>query len=354
MVRLGKTKSGKRLGANSSRSPLDAFRARKYSSAHCFYCARKLHKRTEEHVFPLWLQKRFKLQNQTIHLLNGTTIKYSQLKVPCCPKCNNEHLSGLEKRVQRHLRTPPSKLTQLQLTELFTWACKILLGILYKERLLPNDRRQPQGGPILPENLHHEFEMTHLIIQNARHPIDFSAEGKKRTPGSVFVFRLQSAKEIEAQFDFRDSIFHLVVFLRLGNRGIIAIADGGAVDIEVGDIFRSDGKFELHPIQFEELGAIAFYKASLFNRHPTYLIFEMKNRLQIFQMPLAGLSSKPVFDPWVHAEYAALLARFIDAPLDKIAPGDRSKVMQWRVDQNGNRLRIPLKKFPHLIQRFSK
>src|SRR5262245_58398877 len=246
--------------------------ARKYSAGHCFYCGARLRVRTEEHVFPLWLQKRFQLQHQIITLLNGTTIKYSQLKVPCCRKCNNEHLSGLETRVKRHLQMPPRKLAPRQQTDLFTWACKILLGILYKERLLPRDRREPNKGTILPETLHDPYETTHLIIQNARIQIDFFAEGKKRLPGSVFIFRLKAPTEVRMQFDFRDDINNLGVFLRLGNRGIIVAADGGALDIEVGHLFRRDGKPALHPLQFSELGAIAFYKLSLLNRTPTYII----------------------------------------------------------------------------------
>lgn len=93
-------------------SIIKQFDRRKYTGSHCFYCGEKLRRHTEEHVFPLWLQRRFKLQNQTIYLLNGTTIKYSQLKVPCCRKCNNEHLSGLEKRVARHLRLAPKQLKE--------------------------------------------------------------------------------------------------------------------------------------------------------------------------------------------------------------------------------------------------
>jgi hypothetical protein len=149
-----------------------------------------------------------------IYLLNGTAIKCSQLKVPCCRKCNNEHLSGLEKRVGRHLRLAPDKLTAKNLTDIFTWACKILLGIIYKERLLPNDRRHQRGDRILPKQLHNAFAMTHLLVQNAHLEIDFSAEGKKRIPGSVFVFKVQSPEEVKMQFDFRDDIFRLAVFLR--------------------------------------------------------------------------------------------------------------------------------------------
>ena len=71
-------------------SILKRFETREYTGNHCFYCGKKLRSRTDEHVFPLWLQRRFELQNQMIYLLNGTAIKCSQLKVPCCGFDNTE------------------------------------------------------------------------------------------------------------------------------------------------------------------------------------------------------------------------------------------------------------------------
>jgi hypothetical protein len=73
-----------------------------YSGKRCFYCGKLLRgSRTREHVFPLWLQKRFALADQHLTLLNGTQIPYRHLTVPCCPTCNNVHLSKLEKRSRR-------------------------------------------------------------------------------------------------------------------------------------------------------------------------------------------------------------------------------------------------------------
>jgi hypothetical protein len=51
----------------------------------CFLCGSHLGEaRTQEHIFPKWLQRRYDLLDQRIDLLNGTGIPYRQMKVPCC------------------------------------------------------------------------------------------------------------------------------------------------------------------------------------------------------------------------------------------------------------------------------
>jgi hypothetical protein len=235
--------------------------------------------------------------------------------------------------------------------DIFTWACKILLGIIYAERLLPLDRRHPAGQPILPRQLWHSFQMTHFFIQRLRIAIDFLFEGKPRIPGSVFIFNLQSPKEPEVQFDFRDGLLTLSIFMRLGTRGLLVVADGGALDVEIGHLLRREGRHKLHPLQFEELGAICFYKASLLNRTPKFIMFEQRGRYQVMQMPLAGVSAKPVFDVWQHPQYAEYLAAFTGYPIEVLAPGDRTKVMQWRQDANGARLKLDITKTPYHSKR---
>src|SRR5687768_8784160 len=65
----------------------------------CFLCAKKLtsRNRSDEHVFPKWMQTRFDLTNQEIILLNGTVIPYRQLTIPCCRRCNNTYLARIER-----------------------------------------------------------------------------------------------------------------------------------------------------------------------------------------------------------------------------------------------------------------
>ncbi len=59
-------------------------RTRPFGPATCFLCARRLTKatRTDEDVFPVWLQNRFGLADKPITLLNRTTLAYKKLKIP--------------------------------------------------------------------------------------------------------------------------------------------------------------------------------------------------------------------------------------------------------------------------------
>src|SRR6266478_3685274 len=226
-----------------------------YSRNRCFYCGNLLrNKNSREHVFPKWLQEEFNLWDQTIHLLNGTTIQYSKLTIPCCHSCNTVHLSKLENRVKRYLFNEPIRVARQHSGDILIWAMKILLGIIYAERLLPWQRSKPSGRRIFPSHMRDSLAMTHFFVQGLDLKIEFEAEGRPRIPGSVFIFNLKQYPDASTHFHFRDDLDTLSVFMRLGNRGIIATADGGAIDFEIGPLVKRDGASKLHPIQFDEIG----------------------------------------------------------------------------------------------------
>lgn len=248
-------------------SILEAVKTHQFAENVCFLCGEHLGNHShDEHVFPKWLQRRFGLTNQTIHLLNGTTIPYRQLKIPCCRTCNNEHLSRVETSVQRAFDKGIRAVRKLDRSTLFLWVSKIFYGLLYRELFLPFDRRAPDAGPIL-ENLEH-FSLIHYFIQGLRIPITFQSADAP-FPGSLFIFRLQSPKDPRACFDFRDDIINQAIFLRLGDVGLLAAFDAGAQSVACKDTFERYTRCVLHPQQFEELGARLFYNARLFNRNPS-------------------------------------------------------------------------------------
>jgi hypothetical protein len=293
-------------------------------------------------VFPLWLQRMFNLGDQKLTLLNGTTIKYRNLKVPCCAGCNSVHLSQLENEVKRLLFDAPLSEARQNLENIFLWASKILIAIVYAERLLPLRRRYPKGKRILSPEYWNRFQMAHFFVQKLTIPMRFTYSGKERIPGSVFLFNLKCPKDQRQHFDFRDDVRSLSIFIRLGNRGVIAVVDGGAVDMVIGSLVRRDGRRKLHPLQFSELGAKVFYKSTLFQRVPKYVMVGTNKYLEVVQMPLSGLSGLPIFADWDHSTYARFLAAFTNLPIEMIAPGDRSQVMPWMKDDDGKFLEIPL------------
>ena len=133
---------------------LYAFNARKVGSSTCFLCGARLgiKNRSQEDIFPLWLQKRFALFDKQIILLNSTTIAYRQLKMPCCKRCNNGHLSKVERAMQAAVKEGPEAVEAMDRTVLLIWLSKILYGLLYKEHFLDFDRRNPIKGRLIDVN----------------------------------------------------------------------------------------------------------------------------------------------------------------------------------------------------------
>lgn len=329
-----------------SKRPPKAFRPidnRIYSRNRCFFCAELLRdKNSREHVFPKWLQEKFKLWDQTIHLLNGTTIQYAKLTVPCCKPCNTTHLSKLENRVKKHLFEEPLSVARRNSPDIWIWVMKILLGIVYAERILPLRRSKPAGRRILPLEMKDSLRMTHFFVQQLNLKIKFEAEGKLRIPGSIFIFNLKKYRDLKGHFDFRDDMDTLSVFMRLGNRGLIATSDGGALELELGQLVKRDAAVKLHPVQFNEMGARLFYKSSLFNRTPFYITMHHGKGYHVMQTPLGGLSSRPIFDTWDHPTYAHYLAAFMGTDVDRVMPPGGSLVSTWLYDKDNKRVRIPI------------
>jgi hypothetical protein len=323
--------------------PFQPIDNRIYSRNRCFYCAKLLRdKKSREHVFPKWLQEKFNLWDQTIHLLNGTKIQYSKLTVPCCKPCNTIHLSKLEKRVKSLLFEVPTSVARRNSPDIWIWVMKILLGIVYAERILPLRRSKPSGRRILPTEMKDSLRMTHFFVQQLNLKIRFEAEGNLRVPGSIFIFNLKKYPNPINHFHFRDDMGTLSVFMRLGNRGLIAMSDAGALELELGPLVKRDAAEKLHPIQFDEMGARLFYKSSLFNRTPHYITMHIGDSYNVMQMPLGGLSPKPIFDTWDHRIYAHYLAAFMGTDVERVMSPDGLLVSTWLYDKDNRRVRIPI------------
>ena len=135
--------------------------------------------------------------------------------------------------------------------------------------------------------------MTHFFLQSLTIPMRFTYFGAERIPGSIFLFDLKTSENPRECFNFRDDVTTLSVFMRLGSRGIVAVADGGAIDMGIGDMVRRDGERTLHPLQFSEIGARIFYKATLFNRTPKYIMHKHNDDFEVMQMRLLGFPLYP-------------------------------------------------------------
>lgn len=142
----------------------------------CFLCGTRNKPITQEHVFPKWLQNRYDLWNQTLSLLNETTIQYRNLQIPCCSTCNREELSRLENAISAAISSGFEAVATLDKRQLYFWAGKLYFGVLRKEITLLQERSDPGSGNILPEDSLRHFSELHLFLQGIRGKHEFYEE----------------------------------------------------------------------------------------------------------------------------------------------------------------------------------
>lgn len=250
----------------------------------CFLCGKKLNNsnRSNEHVFPKWLLRKFNLWDARLYLLNNTSIPYRQLTIPCCKACNQGHLSDLEEIVKdridsyKYFKKLPEK-------KIFLWIQKIYYGILRKERSLSLDRKSETPESILSDETLEIYKMCHYFLQSLR----FSTKFYGMKPWSIFLFKTKKYKNRKKNFDFMDNSSCLTVAIRVNNIGIIAcLQDNGTQKRLFSSYFEKFSKEELNPIQFNELVAKIFYRESLRKFTPKYLISLNNKTLELCSISL--------------------------------------------------------------------
>lgn len=291
---------------------------RTFDEKTCFLCSEPFTANsgpTVEDVIPKWLQHRYNLWNEKLILLNGSSIPYRLLKIPSCASCNNSDLSRIESRVKLAVELGPSAVRSLDPRDIFSWLGKIFYGLMYRELFLLSDIRDKSSEPILSPMFLERFRAHHLFLQAARYPFEFM----DFFPGSVFVFDTIVPSGTDGRFDLRDNIPGMSIAIRMGDVGIVACLQDGGAQLQIrDDLVELSGQLPLHPLQFREVAAQLFYGATLLNRIPKYLMREESDRIVVNQMPLAGLSANPVFDPWVKVHYANLLAVILGCQLEDV------------------------------------
>ena len=308
----------------------------------CFLCGQTLNpeSRADEHVIPRWAQARYELWNQQLTLLNRTSIPYRQLTIPCCFDCNNGALQPIENAMSQAVLDGPQAVRQLDRLVTFTWLGKIFYGLLHRELFLVFNREVPDEGTITSTRFLEEFTLHHYFLQNVRVSMEFEAD----FPASIFIYETKVPSEAQNQWDFRDNVENMFVSVRMGSVGIIGVLqDGGAQEL-MRDEFEELLVHPLHPIQHIELSAMVCYKSLLLNRTPKYLIGETEP-IKVFQMPLGGLSSRPIFDEWDPEIYAKILGGFTGLPAERLYASDRG-TFTWLRNPDGTPNDLGFERFP--------
>lgn len=238
----------------------------------CFICGIRLNSanRSVEHVVPMWVQKEFSLLNHEISLLNGTTIKYRQLTIPCCIDCNNNQLNKkIETSVSFAYHEGIDSFRKLDEEKIFLWLNKISYGFLYKEISLKRNLKSKSSLKIYTKRQIRDRTMQYAFLQAIRHKVNFVNKA-----WSLYVFEIEDLAK--SRFDLRDDYSSHCMLLRMGNIGIIAnLQDNGTMrnyDSEVEFLVKYEN-MKLDLPQFYELYAHFLTKSSLIRKVPYYTVF---------------------------------------------------------------------------------
>lgn len=288
----------------------------------CFMCGTTLNEanRSDEHVFPRWLQRKHELYNQRIYLLNNTTIPYRQLTIPCCRRCNNEYLRSIETGVKAAFSGGVTAVRDMDQRTLFLWLAKLSYGLIYREHFLPIDRTAAVRTPITPGEWIEEFRVHHLLLQAARSQVEWSD-----FPASIRVFETKTCGNPRQEFDYTDQLPGPFLAIRSGSVGIIATLQDwrASFTVEWQEYEEASRLQSLAPLQFRELIAHGFYQTRLFNRLPKLLIGRTDDVVTITLMPLGGLAGGSLYDPWDDEVYRHILAQTLDVYVDRAMPEGR-------------------------------
>jgi hypothetical protein len=278
----------------------------------CFLCGAKLRKRrSDEDVFPKWLLRRYSAWDKKLTLLNGTEISYRRLKIPCCKNCNNRHLSRIERRISEAMQHGYEGVAKVPRLLLYLWMAKIFYGVHIREIQLPSGHGG-QKSLLRAEHFRH-FQTIHMLLQAVR-----GRAVPRVFPASIFVLRLQPFPPEHETFEYIDSLRARATAFRLGDVGIIScLSDWGAVEAIHLDAFGTAKSLALHPVQFMELAAWAFYYASLV-KDPDLLIGYGRRRFEI--MPQIS-EDGPELNAPVMDEFIELLGHLLHQSPDLLREG---------------------------------
>jgi hypothetical protein len=245
---------------------------RSFDKRHCFLCGVRLGKKnnSREHIFPKFVLHAFDLWNQQLTLVNGTTIPYRKVVIPCCRICNNEHIGKIDKRVSEYFKGGYSRFRRINETLLFQWISRILYCILYLELIKPRDPRFKRRK-ILKRDFFRRLETVYLFLNSVRVRTKFQTP-----PWSICFFKMQACKDRHLNFDFKDNPLLLTISLRMNDIGIVAaLQDNGA--LKAVDPMKTSGCEPQNVGHFTPASSMRLWRSSSIRRvlsigHPNSLI----------------------------------------------------------------------------------
>ena len=277
-----------------------------FSPQTCFLTGQNLHSAEEQiSVFPEWILDRYSLRDKTFKLLEGSSVQYQDMKIPCFAGVIKNALNPLEKEIEKVFTAGYEAVIKVPEERLFQWMAKLIYGVLYNDISIEERKSSIKGKEfILSRFLQERFKKLHWMLQSLVVSMDF----KGAKPWSIRVFKIKYSKDV---FNYKDEPTNLNFSLGMNDFGIVAcLQDNGAVGINQQEMTDKFSDKTLHPIQFEELCARFIYANYLLNYFAEYTIQSTEEKVIVESTPLTGTSNKSLFDRWDDDMFAQVLTDY--------------------------------------------
>ena len=248
---------------------------------YCFACRLKIVDCTEEDVIPKWMIRDLKLTDTRLKLSNNQSIRLNQIKIPCCEKCNNNHLSRNENYIKKIFEKSPKDVTETERIKIFYWSLKVFLGTWLKTRSFKKDRSDTIENS---KDIKKEWESNRILyalLKTMKYNVVFT----NFQPFSIYLFEYDSENTPKPIFYMDDiqSLSFSFAYKKLGF--IITFGDGGYIRK-----YSEKLKF----IEFQTVNTVkltANFSRLITSRHHfkgnfTYMVIDTKfqKKLQISQI----------------------------------------------------------------------
>ncbi|MDE0917790.1 MAG: hypothetical protein OSA04_05740, partial [Flavobacteriales bacterium] len=261
-----------------------------FSAQSCFLTGQDVHSNEEIHVFPEWILDRYSLRGKTFKMLEGSSLQYQDMKMPCHPGVIKNAINPLEQEIEAAFTEGYEAVLNLPEERLFQWMAKLFYGVLYQDISIEVRKSTAKGKEFeLNGLLNERLKKLHLLLQSLVVPMEFN--GSKLW--SIRVFEINYSKDV---FNYRDELTNLNFSLGMNGFGIVAcLQDNGAVGINQQEITDLFVKKTLHPIQFEELCARFIYANYLLNHFAKYTLRSINGKVIVESAALVGSANKYLF-----------------------------------------------------------
>ncbi len=285
-------------------TPYDPFEGMRFGPATCFLSGQPVGPADTVPVFAHWLQARYGLADRPIQLLDHSTVRFCDLRLPASPAVR-QRLDELEAAVEAAAAGGPAALRALGDDTLFLWMGKMFYGIFITELL---NEFEPLIKPRYPlaENaaLLRKFQAFFQLLQGLRVPTEYA----DFVPASVFVLEVDPADDV-VPFEYDDDLNTLVFSIKLDGAVLVAcLVDVGLIGQAMRQVY-ADAQRPLHPVQVAEFKARVYYAAHLLHAVPD--IYPRHPRPGDTRLVLDALIDDvdaTVFNPWENSAYAQALA----------------------------------------------